>query len=117
VRLQCEREIRSKLLLFRRAYLESEGAPKRLQHLVARGLPSLVAILRGLLWLKGGPWQASGEPFWQACEHDLPLPPGLLAELERTRSRGSAPVREEVRAQIDKVIQGLEALAGEIDRW
>jgi hypothetical protein len=117
VRLQCEREIRSKILLFRRAYLESEGAPKRLQHLVERGLPSLSAIFRGLLWLKGGPWQEAGEPFWRACESHLALPAGLLVELERTRSQRGAPAAAEVRAQIGKVLQGLESLAREIDRW
>jgi len=37
VRLQCEREIRSKLLLFRRAYIECEGAPKRLKQALDRG--------------------------------------------------------------------------------
>jgi predicted nucleotidyltransferase len=117
VRLQCEREIRSKILLFRRAYLESEGAPKRLQLLLDRGAPSLLAILRGLLWLKEGAWQSAGGEFRQACERSLPLPPGLLDGIERPRAGRGAPGGAEVRAAIDRIVQGLESLAAEIDRW
>lgn len=117
VHLQCEREIRSKLLLFRRAYLESEAAPKRLKLLVTRGLPSLVAIFRGLLWLKDGPWQADGDEFWQACATHLGLPPGLLPSLHSTRDSAGAPSHAAIRAQIEEVLAGLGHLMEEVDRW
>ncbi len=75
VRLQCERELRSKLLLFRRAYVDAAAAPNRFRilgrgvpaHLIARSVPSFAAVFRGMLFLKDGPWHESGRKFWEAC--------------------------------------------------
>lgn len=117
VRLQCEREIRSKLLLFRRAYLESEGAPKRLKLILDRGLPSVVAILRGLLWLKGGPWKAEGSEFWEAARSQLELPMGMLPSMQETRGTRRVPARAVVRQQFGEVVDGLARLMSEVDRW
>jgi hypothetical protein len=117
IRLQCEREIRSKLLLFRRAYIECEGAPKRLKQALDRGWPSLLAILRGLLFLKGGPWQAQGEPAWKASADLLALPPNLLPELHAIRLSRSTPARGLITAQFDQVLETLRRLSEEVDRW
>jgi hypothetical protein len=117
VRLQCERELRSKLLLFRRAYLESEGAPKRLQQLLRRGLPSLAAIFRGMLYFKDGPWKTHGTELWEACERHLGLPGPLLQNLHEVRMQRSVPAREEIRRQLDHVLGVLEGLSQEVDRW
>jgi hypothetical protein len=117
VRLQCEREIRSKLILFRRAYIECEGAPKRLKQALDRGWPSLLAIFRGLLYLKGGPWQAQGEPAWEASADLLALPPNLLPELHAMRLSRSTPARDLITAQFDQVLETLRRLSEEVDRW
>ena len=117
VRLQCEREIRSKLVLFRRAYVECEGAPKRLKQALDRGWPSLLAILRGLLYLKGGPWQAHGEPAWKASSELLALPPNLLSDLHSMRISRSTPARGLITAQFDQVLETLRRLSEEVDRW
>jgi hypothetical protein len=117
VRLQCEREIRSKLLLFRRAYIESGGAPKHLKQTLDRGWPSLLAIFRGLLYLRGGPWQADGEPAWKANADQLGLPQGLLPELHAMRLARSIPAREVVTARFGQVLETLRRLVEEVDKW
>jgi hypothetical protein len=117
VRLQCEREIWSKILLFRRAYLESEGAPRRLQHVIERGYSSIVAIYRGMLFLKRGPWQATGEEFRAACDSLLGVSSALLRDLQAVRGQRSAPAREQIHAQIGQVLAALERLAVEVDQW
>ena len=53
VRLQCEREIKGKLLLLREGFLESRGKGRNLQLLIADSLGALIAIFNGLLHLKG----------------------------------------------------------------
>jgi len=53
VRLQCEREIKGKLLLLREAFLETGGKGKDLQELVAQSIHAFVAVFNGLLYLKG----------------------------------------------------------------
>ena len=52
VRLQCEREIKGKLLLLREAYLESFGKAKALKQLISNSLPAFVAIFEALLFIK-----------------------------------------------------------------
>lgn len=117
IRLQCEREIRSKLLLLRRAYIESGGAPKHLKQALDRGWPALMAIFRGLVYLKGGPWQAEGELAWKASADLLDLPPGLLPELHAMRLARSVPAREVITARFGQVLETLRRLSEEVDRW
>ncbi len=52
VRLQCEREIKGKLLLSRGAFVETEGKGKALKRLIKDALPALIAIFKALLHLK-----------------------------------------------------------------
>jgi predicted nucleotidyltransferase len=53
LRMQCEREVKGKLLVLREAFLESQGKGKYLQQLIAQSLGAFVAIFNGLLHLKG----------------------------------------------------------------
>ena len=53
LRLQCEREVKGKLLLLREAFLESGGKGKRLQQVLADSLGAFFAIFSALLHLKG----------------------------------------------------------------
>jgi predicted nucleotidyltransferase len=53
LRMQCEREVKGKLLLLREAFLESQGKGKHLRQLIAHSLGAFVAIFKALLHLKG----------------------------------------------------------------
>ena len=53
LRLQCEREVKGKLLLLREAFLETQGKGKNLELVMAGSLGALVAIFGALLHLKG----------------------------------------------------------------
>lgn len=52
VRLQCEREIKGKLLILREAYLETEGKGKALKNVLDHSLQAFVAIFTALLFLR-----------------------------------------------------------------
>jgi predicted nucleotidyltransferase len=117
VRLQCEREIRSKMLLFQRAYLDGEGAPKRLKSTLDRGWPALVAIVRGILFLKDGPWQADGEEAWGAAARLAGIPADMLPALHALRAARSVPERKEITARYDQVLETLRRLSDEVDKW
>ena len=52
LRLQCEREIKAKLLLLREAFLETSGKGKALKGLITQALPALMAIFEALLHLR-----------------------------------------------------------------
>lgn len=51
LRIQCERELRQKLMRLREAYLETRGKTKQLQRLLFESYPAFVSIFRGCLHL------------------------------------------------------------------
>jgi hypothetical protein len=53
LRLQCEREIKGKLLLLREGFLETEGKQKRIKELINASITAFISIFSGLLYLKG----------------------------------------------------------------
>jgi len=53
VRLQCEREIKGKLLLLREGFLETEGKQRRIKELIKASITAFISIFNGLLYLKG----------------------------------------------------------------
>jgi len=53
VRLQCEREIKGKLLLLRQAFLETYGRGKALKEVIGQSIQAFIAIFNALLYLKG----------------------------------------------------------------
>jgi len=53
VRLQCEREIKGKLLLLRQSFLESGGKGRVLKGVIGQSIETFLAIFDGLLFLKG----------------------------------------------------------------
>lgn len=53
IRLQCEREIKGKLLLLREAFLETSGKARALKDVIRHSLPALTAVFKALVHLKG----------------------------------------------------------------
>ena len=53
VRLQCEREIKGKLLLLREAFLDTSGRKMALMEVISQSLPAFIAIFEALLYLQG----------------------------------------------------------------
>lgn len=52
IRLQCEREIKGKLLILREGFLETSGKRKALKELISQSIPAFIAIFEALLSLK-----------------------------------------------------------------
>ncbi|MBW1803318.1 MAG: hypothetical protein JRJ85_21635 [Deltaproteobacteria bacterium] len=52
VRLQCEREIKGKLLLLREAFLETSGKGRPLRDVISHSIGAFMAIFRAMLFLK-----------------------------------------------------------------
>jgi hypothetical protein len=53
VRLQCERELKGKLLLLRQGYMETSGKGKALREVIRQSIGTFIAIFDALLYLKG----------------------------------------------------------------
>ncbi len=53
IRMQCERELKGKLLLVRQRYVETRGKPKVLKELISASVPTFIFVFKGLLYLLG----------------------------------------------------------------
>lgn len=53
VRLQCERDIKGKLLLLREGFLQTEGNKKRMRELISASITAFISIFSGILHLSG----------------------------------------------------------------
>jgi len=55
LRLQIEKELKGKLVLLRRGYLETEGNAKQLRQLISRSVMAFISIFNALIFLKQAP--------------------------------------------------------------
>ena len=73
LRLQCEREIKGKLLLLRERFLEADGKPRRIKELTGESITAFVSIFRGLLYLKGMEIPSSRREIVEALAREIPI--------------------------------------------
>ena len=73
LRLQCEHEIKGKLLLLRERFLETEGKARRVQELVAESITAFISIFGGLLYLKGAAIPSSRREIVEALARQFPI--------------------------------------------
>jgi hypothetical protein len=82
VRLECEREAKGKLVRLRALYLELAGSTIEVRELMVDSRKAFLHVMRGLLFLRGAPWEPSEAAvvpaFEQAFEQAVPVL-GLLA--------------------------------------
>ncbi len=78
LRLQCEREIKGKLLLLRERFMETEGKTRRVQELIGKSITAFVSIFRGLLYLKGAAIPSSRREIVEALAREFPVEAGVF---------------------------------------
>ena len=120
VRLQCEREIKGKLLLLREAFLETMGKGRQLKELIGRSLGALSAISEALLYVQEEPsLKGKRATIARTCEL-FDLDGALFARLFDVKEERMKPGQDEVKvmfgdylSQMRKLAQGVDALGGE----
>jgi len=78
LRLQCEREIKGKLLLLRERFLETGGKAKRVQELIGESITAFISIFGGLLYLKGTQIPSSRREIVEALAREFPVDAGVF---------------------------------------
>jgi predicted nucleotidyltransferase len=73
LRLQCEREIKGKLLLLREGFLETEGKQKRIKELIKASITAFISIFNGLLYLKGIEIPPTRREIIQSVAKEIPI--------------------------------------------
>ncbi|MCD6485896.1 MAG: hypothetical protein J7K35_01010 [Syntrophobacterales bacterium] len=73
LRLQCEREIKGKLLLLRERFLETGGKSGMIKKLTGESITAFVSIFGGLLYLKGVKIPPSRREIVEALAREIPV--------------------------------------------
>lgn len=81
IRLQCEREIKGKLLILREAFLETSGKGKSLKELIGHSISAFVAIFEALLYLKGRDLPSTKREVVKATAEEFDMDAALFEKL------------------------------------
>lgn len=117
LRLQCEREIRGKLLYMREGYLNTHGKSDRIKHLIQASLPAFASIFSALLHLKNVEVPHSQREIIEQTVNQFGLDSSLFEKIlkliENKLKLDSAPlnqVMEEYIKQIRKLTKIVDEL-------
>lgn len=115
LRLQCERELREKLLRLEEAYIEAYERPKAVTRLLMESYSAFAAIFRGCLVLLGGtPPVATHDVVGAFCAR-AGLEADVFDAIERLRK--GERVEEAPRALFSRYHSQLEAAVARVDRF
>lgn len=116
-RLQCEREIKGKLLLLREAFLNTEGKGKALKQVIGQSVSAFIAIFEALLFLKGEELPSEKRKIARAACESLNLDYGLFEKLLDVKEEKLKPVDQEIRQLFMAYLKEVRKLSNRVDRW
>ncbi len=89
LRLQVERELKGKLFLLRKGYLDAEGRESALQNLIGRSLTAFTALFGALLHLKGREVPPARRDVIKAMAWAFPIEPEVFLSCADIREGNS----------------------------
>jgi len=116
VRLQCEREIKGKLLLLREAYIETRGKGKALKDLINQSLSAFIALFKALLFLKGGELPSGRRQIVQATCQAFELDQGLFEKLLDLKEEKIKPTDDETKRLFQTYLKEVRNLSKRVDQ-
>ena len=119
LRLQCEREVKGKLILLREMFFETGGRPKALRNAAIQSLPAMAAICEALLHLHDSGLPDSQLAVFEAVSRLFDLDEGVFEHLLDIKAGQFKPSAREMNsfyqnylAQVAKLAQAMDALGG-----
>ena len=117
VRLQCEREVKGKLLLLREAFLETAGKGKALKEVISQSLPAFIAIFKALLYLEGKEGPARNrEIVWATCEAFV-LDVKVFEKLLDLKEEKYKPEDKDIKDLFKAYLSEVRKLSKIVDAW
>jgi len=116
LRLQCERELKAKLLLLRQSFLQANGKAHPLRELVAQSLPAFIAIFKALLYLSGQEIQGRYEAVISAIADIYGLDRKVFQTLWDIKRGQKKPGRDELKEVVLKYISEIKGLSRKVDQ-
>lgn len=117
LRLQCERELKGKLVQLRQAYLESRGNPRNLIPVIKRSLTAFMSIFRVLLFLQDKDVSADPKTFFPLVFQELGVAEKTFTELVQVREGKVKLSSAELNALFENYIREIRTLVATVDQW
>lgn len=115
VRLQCEREIKGKLLLLRQAFLETAGKGKALRGAIGQSLQAFVALFDALLFLKEKELPLEKRELVKLTCETFDLDAGLFEKLLDIKEENVKPNEAEFKAIFQDYLKEVRKLSKKVD--
>lgn len=115
LRLQCEQELRGKLLKLRQTYVESAGAPRDLERVLMAALSSVVVLARTLLRLGGGDPGGGAEVILERTRVRFGASTAALGRAWQLKRGNIRLKRAEVEALYQEVLEEVQGLLRVLD--
>jgi len=116
IRLQCERELKGKLLLLREAYLDSEGSQRGLGQVASASLTAFLSLFRALLFLREHEIPRHSDELISATAREMGFDDGPFMEVLRVREGTTKPRGDEMELIIEKYLGAIRDLWKAIDQ-
>ncbi len=117
VRLQCEREIKGKLLLLREAYMETGGRGKALRDVMGQSFQAFVAIFEALLFLKGKEIPKERRNVVKLTCETFDLDAGLFQKLLDIKEGVTKPDDAQSKSFFQGYLKEVRKLSKIVDTW
>lgn len=116
LRLECEEQLKGKLIRLRQAYLEVGSSLKQLTSLLSDSLTSLIPVFRGLLRLKGLPAPAEKGRVIDHLSQEFGVDKEVFHQILRVKTGQERPRLPELEAVFDQYLTELQRLAIAVDQ-
>jgi len=116
IRLQCERELKGKLIQLRTGYIFTEGKRQQLYTLISQSLTSFIAIFKALLHLQGMEVPPVRQDILRATCDSFGLDVGLFTMLHSIQSHEIKVSREQMAENVEKTILEIQKLSRMVDK-
>ena len=116
LRLQIERELKSKLLSLRQGYMETLGSRDGIQNLISISLPAFTAIFRGTLYVKNVAAEKSDSlKVFKLIEKTFELRKGLFKDLYDIKMEVSKTNTSELISLTEEYMAAVRSIFKKID--
>jgi len=111
IRMQCERELKGKLLLLRERYVETRGKPKILEELIHASVPTFIFVFKGLLYLLDKEVPETKKETVSLLGKELNLDQELFLSLLQIKAGILKSSRQEVQSLFKRYLKEIRRLA------
>jgi hypothetical protein len=116
IRLQCERELKGKLLLLREAYLDSEGKTRNLGQVSSASLTAFLSLFRALLFLRDREIPRHNDELIRTTAKEIGFNEKPFMEVLSVRAGKAKPRHDEMEGILEKYLEAIRELWKTVDQ-